>query len=168
MNMRDLIPWGRGNTNPVPLSYRDERDPFLSLHREVNRLFDDAFRAFGRPLANGGLPSFGSFTWPSVEISETDSDVRVTAEMPGLAENDIEVLLKDGMLTLRGEKRSETEDKERQFSERYYGRFERHIPLNAEIDEDRVDARFKNGVLTIVLPKTESARSQVKRIAIRS
>ncbi|MBY3296526.1 Hsp20/alpha crystallin family protein, partial [Rhizobium laguerreae] len=66
------------------------------------------------------------------------------------------------------EKRSETEDKEKQFSERYYGRFERRIPLGTEVKEDQVDATFKNGVLTVTLPKTEKAQSQVRRIAIRS
>lgn len=168
MSVRDLIPWGR-EENRVPSLFRDsERDPFLSLHREVNRLFDDVFRGF-----DGGLPSVGrasSFggNWPSVEISDNDKEIKVTAEVPGLDEKDIEVLLDDGVLTLRGEKRSETEDKDRQFSERYYGRFERRIPLGYEIEEDRIDARFKNGVLSVTLPKTAKAQSQAKRIAIKS
>ncbi|WP_244295317.1 MULTISPECIES: Hsp20/alpha crystallin family protein [Paracoccus] len=91
----------------------------------------------------------------------------MTAEVPGLEERDIEVLLDDGVLTLKGEKRSEVEDKDRQFSERFYGRFERRIPLGAEIREDEVDAHFRNGVLTVTLPKTEKAQAQVKRIAIK-
>ncbi|WP_454857893.1 Hsp20/alpha crystallin family protein [Rhizobium binxianense] len=169
MSVRDLIPWGRNNSNQVPTVLRvDDRDPFLSLHREVNRLFDDVFRGFG-----SGLPSFGngsafSAGWPSVEISDTDKEIKVTAEVPGLEEKDIEVLLNDGVLTLKGEKRSESEDKDRQFSERYYGRFERRIPLGVEVKDDQVDARFKNGVLTVTLPKSEKAQSQVKRIAIKS
>ncbi len=88
--------------------------------------------------------------------------------MPGLEEKDIELVLDDGVLTLRGEKRSETEDKDKQFSESFYGRFERRIPVGREIVEDKIDARFKNGVLNLVLPKTEKAQSQVKRIAIKS
>jgi HSP20 family protein len=169
MSVRDLIPWGRSNGSQVPNLLRDDdRDPFLSLHREVNRLFDDAFRGFG-----SGLPSFGNGSafgagWPSVEIFEADKEVKVTAEVPGLEEKDIEVLLNDGVLTLKGEKRSESEDKDRQFSERYYGRFERRVQLGVEVDEDKVDARFRNGVLTVTLPKTEKAQSQVKRIAIKS
>ncbi|GAA3101215.1 Hsp20/alpha crystallin family protein [Rhizobium viscosum] len=168
MSVRDLIPWGRSNGNQVPgLPRDDDRDPFLSLHREVNRLFDDVFRGFG-----SGLPSFTSTSglgsgWPSVEISDTDKEIRITAEVPGLEEKDIEVLLNDGVLTLKGEKRSETEDKDRQFTERYYGRFERHIPLTVEVKEDEVEARFRNGVLTVTLPKDEKAQSQVKRIAIK-
>ena len=168
MSVRDLIPWGREESR-VPSLLRDsERDPFLSLHREVNRLFDDVFRGF-----DGGLPSVGrasSFggNWPSVEISDNDKEIRVTAEVPGMEEKDIEILLDDGVLTLRGEKRSETEDKDRQFSERYYGRFERRIPLGYEIEEDKIDARFRNGVLSVTLPKTAKAQSQAKRIAIKN
>ena len=169
MSVRDLIPWGRNNGNQVPSLFRDDDgDPFLSLHREVNRLFDDVFRGFG-----SGLPAFGSASafgagWPNVEIADTDKEIKVTAEVPGLEEKDIEVLLNDGVLTLRGEKRSENEDKDRQFSERYYGRFERRIPLGVEVDEDKVAASFRNGVLTVTLPKTEKAQTQVKRIAIKS
>ncbi|PBB32987.1 MULTISPECIES: Hsp20/alpha crystallin family protein [unclassified Mesorhizobium] len=169
MSVRDLIPWGRNNGNQVPSVFRDgERDPFLSLQREVNRLFDDVFRGFGSGLPSlGGVSAFGA-GWPSVEISDNEKEIKVAAEVPGLDEKDIEVLLDDGVLTLKGEKRSETEDKERQFSERIYGRFERRIPLGYEIEEDKIDARFKNGVLTVMLPKTAKAQSQAKRIEIKS
>jgi HSP20 family protein len=101
-----------------------------------------------------------------VEVAETDKDIRVTAELPGLEEKDVEVTLDDDVLTLRGEKRAESEDKERQFSERFYGQFERRIPLGVEVQEDKVEARFRNGVLTITMPKTERAQSKAKRIAI--
>ena len=168
MSVRDLIPWGRNNGTHVPSPFRDsDRDPFLSLHREVNRLFDDAFRGFGSSLTNFGSASVFGGGWPSVEISDDDNQIKVTAEVPGLEEKDIEVLLDDGVLTLKGEKRSETEDKNKQFSERYYGRFERQIPLGYDIEQDEVDARFKNGVLTVTLPKSAKAQSQVKRIAIK-
>jgi HSP20 family protein len=131
----------------------DDRDPFLSLHREVNRLFDDVFRGFG-----SGLPSFGHSatfggSWPSVEICDTEKEIKVVADVPGLEEKDIEVLLNDGVLTLKGEKRSESEGRDRQFSERYYGRFERRIPLGVEVKEDQVDATFRNGVLNCHLAK---------------
>lgn len=169
MSVRDLMPWGRNNGNRAPTIYRDEeRNPFLSLHREMNRLFDDVFRAIDRDLPAFGSPSFLSAGWPSVEISETEKDIKVTAEIPGLDEKDIEVLLKDGGLTVKGEKRSEIEDKEKQFSERYYGRFERRIPLSVDVEEDKIEANFRNGVLTVTLPKTEKAQTQVKRIAIKS
>lgn len=165
MNMKDLIPWNRSE-NKSPTVYRDA-DPFMALHREVNRLFDDVFRGFDN-FGMGRLPSLasGRTVWPNVEVAETDKEIRITAEMPGLEETDVEVLLDDDVLTLRGEKRSETEDKERQFSERFYGQFERRIPLGTEVDQDKVDARFKNGVLAITMPKTERAQSKAKRVAI--
>jgi len=167
MSVRDLIPWNRGN-NQVPSLYRrDDIDPFLSLHRDVNRLFDEVLRGFGTPsLFNEMAPRNG--TWPRVEFSENDKEIRVMAEVPGLEEEDVEVLLEDGVLTLRGEKKSEAEDKDQQFSERYYGRFERRIGLGREVDEDKVVATFKNGLLTITLPKTEKAQANAKRIAISS
>jgi HSP20 family protein len=165
MNMRDLIPWGR-NTQTTPSRYREEGDPFMTLHREMNRLFDDVFRSFDvAPF--GSLSSAGrTMGWPSVELSETDKDLRISAELPGMDEKDVEVLMHDGVLTIRGEKKSEVEDKERAFSERYYGRFERRIPLGQDVDEDKVEAAFKNGVLTITVPRTAQAASQAKRIAI--
>ena len=170
MSVRDLIPWKRGNGNQLPSTFRnDDRDPFLSLHREVNRLFDDVFRGF-----DSRLPTLGSFSargggvWPNLEISDGEKEIRVTAEVPGLEEKDIEVLLDDGVLTLKGEKRSETEDRDRHFSERFYGSFERRIPLGYEIDEDKISAHFRNGVLTVTLPKTAKAQSQAKRITIKN
>jgi HSP20 family protein len=165
MSVRDLIPWGRSN-NQAPVPYRDdERSPFLSLHREMNRMFDDFFRDFDMRLPTAAGSGFNA-RWPQLDVAETDKELTVTAELPGMEEKDVELLLEDGMLTLRGEKRAETEDKDRQFSERYYGRFERRIPLDTQVQADKVEARFKNGVLTVTLPKDPQAQSKVQRIAI--
>ncbi|EIM29108.1 Hsp20/alpha crystallin family protein [Microvirga lotononidis] len=164
MNMRDLIPWAR-NQQMVPGRYRDEGDPFMMLHREMNRLFDDVLRGFDTPLPAGANRPAG---WPQMEVVETDKEVRVSAELPGLEDKDVEVLMQDGVLTIRGERKSEIEDKERAFSERYYGRFERRIPMAWDVDEDRIDANFRNGVLIVTLPKSRESRPQVKRIAINS
>lgn len=159
--MRDLTPWGRSLT---PARYDDGRQgvsPFLMLRQEMDRLFDDAFRGFGLSPFNGeGL------SWPNVELVERDKEIRVTAELPGLEEKDVEIQVDDDVLILRGEKRTEIDDKERRYSERSYGRFERRIALPAEVDEERANASFKNGVLTVTLPKTERARQNVKRIPI--
>ena len=169
MAIRDLIPWGRHHGPHGDASYRDHgRHPFLALRREVNRLFDDAFHNFDFP-GFGRLPAWsqiGYSHWPSVEINATDKDFVVVADVPGLEEKDIEILLEGEELTLRGEKRPETEDKDRQFSERFYGRFERRIPLGPGIDEDKVNASFRNGVLTITLPKSVAAQSRARRINI--
>ena len=97
MNVRDLIHWGR-ETDQTPTAYRSGTpSPFLSLHRDMNRLFDEAFRDFGAPGLFGRTPA-----WPSVEVTETEKDVRIAAELPGLEEKDVEVLIEDGVLTLRG------------------------------------------------------------------
>ncbi len=162
MAIRDLIPWNQSRS----LSTRrdDEIHPFMTLHREMNRMFDDVFRRF--ELAPfGRSSSFDRFSWPSIDVDQDDKAVRVTAELPGLEEKDVKVELADGVLSISGEKKSETKDDNRLFSERFYGRFERRIPLDG-IDEDRIDASFKNGVLAVTLPKSDKPRENVKRITI--
>ena len=164
MAIKDLIPWNRGRD--VTLHRTEDQNPFLALHREVNRLFDDAFRGFDlAPFGNTDRLFDRALAWPTLEVSETDRDVKITAELPGLDEKDVELQLANGILTIKGEKKTEVEDKERLFSERHYGRFERRIPVEG-VDEDKVLAEFKKGVLTITLPKTASAREKVRRIAI--
>jgi HSP20 family protein len=162
MAVRDLIPWSRGRDLTVRRG--EESNPFLALHRDVNRLFDEAFRGFDlTPFGNNRLDR--AVGWPSIEVSETGKDVKVTAELPGLEEKDVQVELANGVLTIKGERRTETEDKDRLFTERYYGRFERHIPVN-DVDQDKVSAAFKNGVLTVTMPRLPEIQSKVKRIAI--
>jgi len=166
MTVRDLSPWGR-NSSQTP-SKEGRPSPFLSLHREVNRLFDEVFRGFeaGSPTL-AALPTFGAGV-PCVEVTENDADVRVTAELPGLEKKDVEVVVDQGILTLRGQKESVNEDKRKRFSERFYGHFERKISLGRGVDEDRAEASFKNGVLTVVLPKVTDVQPSARRIAISS
>jgi HSP20 family protein len=164
MSVRDLVPLKRGRD--VTVRRGEEANPFLALHREMNRLFDDVFRGFD-------LTPFGfdrgferTIGWPNIEVSDTDKEMTVTAELPGLEEKDVELELANGVLAIKGEKKTETEDNDRLFSERYYGRFERRIPVE-DVEEDKVSASFRNGVLTVTLPKTAQAQRQVKRIAIK-
>jgi HSP20 family protein len=164
MAIRDLIPWNRGRD--VTVTRNDEINPFLTLHREMNRLFDDVFRGFDLTASGFGERPFDrGIGWPNIEVSETGNEVKVTAELPGLEEKDVDIRLSDGVLVISGEKKTETEDKERLFSERTYGRFERRIPLDG-IDEEKVSASFKNGVLQVTLPRSAEAKSNVRRIAI--
>ena len=138
-------------------------NPFFALHREMNRMFDDVFRGFDlAPF--GSTRGLNGLGWPQIDIDDTDKEVRITAELPGLDEKDVSLELNNGVLSISGEKKSESEDKARRFSERYYGRFERRIALEG-VDEDKVSAAFKNGVLTITAPKSAEAKS-VRRIAI--
>jgi HSP20 family protein len=159
MPMRDLIPWNR--TREMRPARREGFSPFMTLHREMDRLFDEALRDFDF----SPFRSQQGMGWPSIEVTQTDKDVKVIAELPGLDEKDVQVELAHGLLAIRGEKKTETEDKDRLFSERYYGRFERRIPVE-DVDEDKISASFKNGVLTVTMPKVPEAQSNVKRIAI--
>jgi HSP20 family protein len=161
--MRDLIPWNRSSR--VPVQRGEEAMPFLTLHREMNRLFDEAFRGFDLSPFRFDRMFDRDWSWPNIEVSESDWEVKVTAELPGLDEKDVEVQLSNGVLSIRGEKKTETEDKNRLFSERFYGRFERRIPVD-DIDEDKVTASFRNGELVVTLPRSAYAQRNVKRIAI--
>jgi len=164
MMFRDLIPSGRTRSSVPTVPQQEEGNPFLTLHREMNRLFDDAFRGF-----EGSLPSaFGMSGWPSLEVNATDRELRVSAELPGLEEKDVEILVDKDALTIRGEKRAETQNTERHFSERYYGRFERVVPLPFAVEDGKAEASFKNGVLTVTLPRSEAAEEPLKRIAINA
>jgi HSP20 family protein len=161
MAFRDLIPWSK--TQQLAPS-RDGFAPFLTLHREMNRLFDDMFRGFGDtgfgPLAEGRAG------WPRVELNDTGTALTVSAELPGLTEKDVQVEIGNGVLTIRGETEAERTEG-RYFSERFHGAFERQIPLDG-VQEDKAEASFRNGVLTISLPKSDEPRAGVKRIAINA
>jgi len=162
MGFRDLIPWSR-NQELVPT--REGLDPFITFHREMNRLFDDVFSGFGAFGRVGNPLMEGRFGWPKIELSETDKALTVSAELPGLTEKDVQVEIAHGVLRLRGEKKAERTDNGKYFSERFYGSFERQIPLEGVLEE-KAEASFRDGVLTITLPKSDQARSDVKRIAI--
>ena len=107
MGFRDLIPWTKGQQLATG---REAFDPFLTLHRDMNRLFDDVFRGFG-PLGRIGTPLMeGQFAWPRIELSETDKVVTISAELPGLSERDVQVEIANGVLSIRGQKKAERSD----------------------------------------------------------
>jgi HSP20 family protein len=156
MNVKNLIPWGK-NRGLEAGRYSESTNPVVALHREMNRMFDDFLSDFGTPARMGSA-------WPNIEISESEDKLKVIAELPGLEEKDVEVTLRDGVLTLKGHKKVEESD--RFYSERWEGAFERSIPVGQDVDADKVKASFKSGVLTIQLPKKPEAQRQVKRISI--
>jgi len=103
MNMRDLIPWTRSQ-DLLPEVFRDERSsPFLTLHREMNRLLEEAFRGFASTSLAGRRTDFVNPAWPKLEVAETEKQITVSAEIPGMEEKDVEVLLNDGNLIMRNE-----------------------------------------------------------------
>jgi HSP20 family protein len=164
MGVRGLIPW----TKSQQLSTgREAFDSFFALHREMNRLFDDVFRGFGQ-LGRFGNPLMeGQFGWPRLELSETHTAVIVSAELPGLSEQDVQVEIANSVLSIRGEKKVERSDESKFVRERYYGSFQRQIPLQ-DVEEDKAQADFKNGVLRVTIPKSEQSSRNVKRIAINT
>jgi HSP20 family protein len=152
-----------------------EGHPLLSLQREMNRLFDGFFRGLdpfdaapAGPFALSGVPAEGFV--PRVNVVENDKEVRVTAELPGLDEKDVEVTVARGTLTLRGEKKAETEDRSggRYRYERSYGAFQRTIPLPAGVVEKKASAEFRKGVLTVRIPKSGEAAAGARKIAVRA
>lgn len=147
---------------------RDYENPMQSFQHEINRMFDEFFRDPFASLAMRESSLLGGFT-PRVDVLESDKDFKVTAELPGMDAKDIQISLEQDALVLSGEKKSEHEEKQKGYyrAERSYGSFQRVIPLTTEVDEGKVDAQFKNGVLTITLPKTPAAVKTVKKIEIK-
>ncbi len=172
MQIRDLIPWSRGKV-PAQGNTSHNDNPVNGLQRDINRVFDDFWSQFDRPLGsspspvtNGLLSGFG----PRSDVSETDKEVEVSVELPGLDEKDIDVSLTGDMLTIRGEKKAEKEEKRKGYylSERSYGSFHRSVPLPPGVDTDKATAEFKRGVLTVTMPKTPESQAQVKRIEVKA
>ena len=170
---RSLLPffsrnWSLSRSN-------EDTDPFMAFRREMNRVFDDAFRGFGR----GSMPSlfgpaFGRMPMetlmPQIDVSESEREIQVTAEMPGINEKDVEVILADDMLTIRGEKKAEHEQKDRDYHlmERSHGTFSRSLPLPFAADPSQVKAAFKNGVLTVTIQKPKEVLEKQHRIEVQT
>lgn len=144
--------------------------PFESLRREMDRLFDDFHPGLPRIRPGQVWPKAAWDVVPAVDVSEKDGAYEVTAELPGMAEKDIEVKLADGMLTIKGEKKEEKEEKEKDYylSERRYGSFQRSFQVPEGIDTGRISANFAKGVLTVTLPKSAEAKQKEKKIEVKA
>jgi len=165
MASRSLMPFSR---NMPTARWSEDTDPFLAMRPEMNRLFDDVFGGFGLPTAF--VPALRQMpVAPKIDVSETDNEIQVTAEMPGIDQNDVEVLLEDDRLIIRGEKKEEREDKDRNYHlrERVEGAFSRTLPLPFAPDPNQVKAEFKNGVMTITIPKPQEVKQKQHRIEVQ-
>jgi HSP20 family protein len=154
-----LRPFGRKSDVAV-----SDNDPFTALRREMDRLFD----SFGRDV---GWPTAGTAALaPSIDVSETDSELKIDADLPGVDEKDVDVAISDNVLTIKGEKRAEKEDKKKDFHlvERSYGSFSRSLTLPFAVDPGNAKPTFKNGVLSISLPKPPEIKAKAKKIAINA
>lgn len=146
--------------------------PFDSLRSEIDRLFEDFtpmlwHRPFGRlSLAR----SFPTITAPAIDLVEKEKGYEITAELPGIEPKDLDVQLSDNTLTIKGEKQETKEEKGKEYyvSERRYGSFQRSFQLPQSVDAGKIEASFTNGVLTINLPKTVEAQSNMRKIAVKT
>lgn len=165
MRINELIPWSR-RTGAVA---RQEDNPLLVLQRDINRVFDEFWKRFEQPRF-GLLSDAAGGALPRVEVAETDKEVEISAELPGMDEKDIELSLTDNLLTIKGEKKQEREETKKGYhiSERTYGSFFRSVPLPPGIQAENVSATYKKGVLTVTLPKSPEAQSRAKKIEVKA
>ena len=140
----------------------------MGMH-DANRLFDEFFGGASRSPSFGAGDQRRSFV-PSIDVVETDEVYRVTAELPGLSEEDFSVEVEDGILTLKGEKRGreETETEGVRRSETHYGKFERRIRFREPVSEDAVAASYRDGVLTVTLPRPEEPQPAVRQVPVET
>jgi HSP20 family protein len=148
---------------------REREHPLDVFHRDFNHLFENLARGFDLPMFGRYETPFGAMT-PTMDVTEDEDRFHVAVELPGMDEKDVEVVLSDNVLTIKGEKRVETEETEKPYAymERSYGSFRRSIPLDFEVVTDKIDATFDKGVLTIDLPKTAEAKKAYKKIPVRA
>lgn len=156
MTLRSLLPIGRDRN----VARND--NPFISLQREIDRLFTDFTSGF--PSLNGGKMDL----LPSMDVTETDKEIEITAELPGLEDKDVQINVADNLLTIRGEKKAEKEEKDKDYRlvERSYGSFQRTLELPAGVNADAIKANIAKGVLKVTVPKP--APAQTKTIDVRA
>ena len=168
MSLDQLIPWNWGK-NGESLS-RDSGSPFAEFQKEVNRLFDNfSENMFSLSPMRRNLQDV-SAVYPKMDVSETDEEFKISAELPGMDEKDIDVSVSRDVLTIKGEKKAEKEEKKPSYyrMERTYGTFQRSIPLPEGVEKDQVKATFKKGVLNVVIPKSEKTVKESKKVEIKT
>jgi HSP20 family protein len=155
MTFKSLIPIGRDQS-----AGRSEVGMFDTLQREIDRVFADFTRAFPRFTSRDLMPN--------IDVTETDKEIEITAELPGLEEKDVQINLADNVLTIKGEKKAEKEEKDKSYRlvERSYGAFSRSLELPAGVNPDAIKANISKGVLKVSVPKP--APAQTKKIEVKA
>jgi HSP20 family protein len=181
MDWKSIAPWNwfrkeQERDVPPTLPATRTEDPFTALHREMDRAFDDVFRRFGVGALRGpswpSLPSLDEATSllrPSLDISESRKAYTLKVEVPGVEKGDVTLQIEDDTLLIRGEKKQEKEESDENYHcvERSYGGFERMISLPEDVDPERIDAKFKHGVLKVTIPKRAVTEKQGRTIDIQ-
>jgi len=160
----------------APASQAREWHPFESLRREMDRRFDDFGSGFWRTPARRRLfdveplwrREFTFGTMPAVDVVDKEKAYEITAELPGMEEKNVEVQFSDGVLTIKGEKQEAKEEKQKDYfmSERRYGSFRRSFQVPEGVDAEKIEANFKNGVLSVTLRKSPEAQRKEKKIPV--
>jgi HSP20 family protein len=169
MKVANLIPWGHGRRE-APVRRQDRNtDPVQALRSDINHAFEGFWRAFDLPMLAGSDFELLGGTMPRVNVRETEKEVEVTAELPGMTESDVDVSVDDGMLTIRGQQQAERESEEKGYvlRERSFDRIERVIPLPEQVEPDTAKATFKNGLLTVTIPKARDAQASTRHIQVQ-
>lgn len=192
MDLEKLKPWnwfqheetGDDRERQVPIK-RDKAEnlpmsgaaPLLSLHREMDRWFDDAFKSFGMPSMTSSL---ASANWPGatmstafkprIDISADAENYQIALDVPGMNESDLSLEIKDDVLIIKGQKEERKEDKDKHYYrvERSYGSFQRTLALPDDAASDEISANLEKGVLKLEIPRRETENREVKRISINA
>ncbi len=162
MTAKNLMTKAKGGKDLVQY---EALNPFYAFRQAMDRIFDSFFHGLEmEPFRR--MP--GTFN-PSIDVVDGAKEIKVTVELPGMDEKDIDLSLDANSLTIKGDKREEKEEKGKNYhrTERVYGSFSRTIPLPVEIDADKAEAHFRKGVLTVTLPKTAKALKEIKKIPIK-
>jgi HSP20 family protein len=161
--MSSLLPslWGHAEKDDAP---------FRSLHREIDKVFEDFNRSFGLPAFKGAGGEQAALLTPKIDVVESDGTIEVTAELPGVAQEDVDVTLHENVLTIKGEKKAEKSEEKKDYRlvERSYGSFQRSMRLPFEVPDDSAEATFKDGVLKVVLRKPPEVEAKTRKIAINA
>ena len=159
------------NVNPLKkkgqlATRRESENPFFALQHRMNRIFDDFL---GEPFDLFGTTAGTNMFVPMMNISETEKEITITADMPGIEEKDLDISVSKGELTIKGEKKKETEEKNKNYyrMERSYGSFSRTVALPEGVDESKIDAELKKGVLKLTIPRLAEAVQPRKKIEIK-
>lgn len=172
MTRKELSPWRWGGMK----RWQHERHPFESLiqqmdtlHKEMGSLFEDFWADNESMMQHDEPMKFGSLT-PRLDETEDEQAFHITVELPGMDKKDVDVSLSDGTLTIKGEKKREKEEEGKDFyhKERSFGAFRRTVSIPAEVDETKIEASFKKGVLSIELPKTKEAQRKITHIDVKA
>ncbi len=189
MDFKKLVPWNwlaseegdEGKT--IPIQHSDQHlpglqmPPFQQLQKEMDRMFNNFFRGFSPPFAGlGNMPSIRlpgmseGLLKPTLDISAADKEYSITIEVPGVEDKDVKIEVINNNLIISGEKKQEKEEKDKNFYrvERAYGSFRRVLSLPEDADQDKIKAAFKKGVLSVTIPRKALAKSDVKKIEVKS